>query len=182
LATLNDATIWLSLNDIVLTTSMEGDSSRSHLEAFKYCPLTSDTGEIVWRKLGDFNSDIFALGIHRESFNTVDTPFFLAECRRRIFARAYHYDKFMASLFDRPPRVSKRYSDCEMPLNLSDEDVLAEPVVLEKACRRLTDDGWNTDEVFLPSSWTRVRSLTAELREEILEFHTMTADRIARLK
>ena len=71
-----------------------------------------------------------------------------------------------------------------MPLDLSDEEVIAEPVVLEDACRRLTEDGWNTAGKFFPSTWTRVRYLTAELREEILEgeFHTMTADRIEKLK
>ena len=96
----------------------------------------------------------------------------------------YHYDKSMASIFDRPPRVLKRYSDCEIPLNLSDEEVLSEPVVLDEARRRLTEDGWNTEEKYLSSTWTRIRYLTAGLREEILEgeLHTMTADRIARLQ
>ena len=181
---LNDAMTWLSLNDFTLTTCTEGDSSKSYIRSFKYHTLTSDIGEIVWRKLGDLTSDIFAHGIHRESCGASNTPFFLVECRRRVFARVYHYDKSMASIFDRPPRVLKRYSDCEIPLNLSDEEVLSEPVVLDEARRRLTEDGWNTEEKYFSSTWTRIRYLTAGLREEILEgeLHTMTADRIARLQ
>lgn len=90
----------------------------------------------------------------------------------------------MSSIFDRPPRLLKRFSDCEIPLNLSDEEVLAEPEVFEEARRRLTEDGWNAEGKFYPSTWTRTRFLTADLREEILEggYHVMTADRAARLK
>ena len=129
---------------------------------FRALQFNIDIDETVWRKVGDLTSDIYAHGVYRESFNSSNTPFFLVECRRRIFARAYHYDKSMSSLFDRPPRILKRYSDCEMPLNLSDEEVLAEPVVLEEACRRLTEDGWNAEGKFFSSTWTRVRYLTAQ--------------------
>jgi hypothetical protein len=134
--------------------------------------------------LGDLCSDITALGIHYETLSATDVPFFLVECRRKVFAKAYYTDKFLATLFDRPPRLLKRYSDTQLPLDLTDAELLADTAVLIEARRQLTRDGWSTEEKFCASTWTRVRYLLAEMLEEILEYkyHPMTIENISALK
>lgn len=141
-------------------------------------------GERTWRRLGDLYSDILALGVYRESFNAVDCPFFLTECRRKVFAKAYHTDKFLATLFDRPPRLLKRHSDSILPLDLADAEILADSAELTEARDKLTPDGWNTEGKFHPSSWTRARCITGKMLEEILEykFRPMTTENISKLK
>jgi hypothetical protein len=141
-------------------------------------------GEHTWRCLGDLHSDITALGIYRESFIATNTPFFLAEYRRKVFAKAYHKDKVLASLFDRPPRLLRRYSDTMMPLDLTDMEILANPTELLEARDKLNSDGWNSEERFCASTWTRVRFILAELLEEVLEykFHAITTETVVKLK
>ena len=141
-------------------------------------------GEHTWRCLGDLCSDILTLGVFRESFNDTDTPFFLAECRRKVFAKVYYTDKFISTLFDRPPRLLKRYSNSKWPLDLADGELLAGPAELAEALAKLAPDGWNTEGKFCPSTWARVRCITAEMLEEIYEynFRPMTVDNITKLK
>lgn len=139
---------------------------------------------MTWRRLGDLYSDITAFGLHREAFNTTQTPFFLAEVRRKVFAKAYHRDQFVATLFDRPPRLLRRHSDCKWPLDLADSEILGNPFGSGDAQAKLTSDGWSSEGKFNPSTWARVRFLTGEMLEEILEYkcRPMTADSIQELK
>lgn len=113
-----------------------------------------------------------------------NTPFFLVECRRKVFAKVYYIDKFISTLFDRPPRLLKRHSDSKWPLDLADAEVLAGPAELAQAQAKLTPDGWNAEGKFCASTWARVRCITAEMLEEIYEYNfcPMTADNVAKLK
>lgn len=140
--------------------------------------------EPVWHLLGDLSSDIYNLGIHHEASITSGTPFFLAECRRRCFLKAYHLDGTFSALFNRPPRILRRYSDCKMPLNLSDEDIIADPVQLEQACSKLTPDGWDAEGRCFPTTAVRLRCLTAEIREDVAayEVRPMTRENLAELQ
>ncbi|EME48148.1 hypothetical protein DOTSEDRAFT_147401 [Dothistroma septosporum NZE10] len=150
---INDVMLWLSFENMRLTTHTEGDSS-----------------PIVWRRLGNVTTDIFAAGFHREAKNTSKTPFFLAECRRKAFVAAYQLDKFIATLLDLPPRILRRYSDCKMPLELTDEQLLSDPEALAQARARLSPDGWSPDKQYIPATWQRVRFQLGMLREDILEY------------
>ncbi|KAK4501066.1 hypothetical protein PRZ48_006872 [Zasmidium cellare] len=133
---------------------------------------------------GDLHLDMYALGIYRERFITIDTPFFLAECRRRTYARAYRNDKFISALLDRPPRLLKRRSNVDFPLDLTDEELLAEPGELALARGRLTPDGWAQSGFINAATWARCRSITAEMTEEIFEYRwqPITGELIAALK
>ncbi|CAK3812188.1 transcription factor C6 like [Lecanosticta acicola] len=150
---ITDVLLWHSFDHVRLCTHIDGDASLA-----------------VYRRLGELSTDVFECGIHRESTITADTPVFLAECKRRTFAACYHIDKFVSTLIDRPPRIPKRYSDCKMPLDLADHDLLAEPAALEAAKRKLTIEGWNSAGHYVPTSWQRVRYMLGILREEIHEF------------
>ena len=131
--------------------------------------LLTHVDRLRFRRLGDLATDILALGLNREATHAT-TPFFLAECRRRTFARAYYLDKVFASVFMRPPRITARHADCSLPLDLSDEELFASSAVIEHAKHNLTPDGWNTDGKHQVATWARIRYILAELREETVEY------------
>lgn len=123
----------------------------------------------VWRRVGDLATDLLTLGLNREATYSA-TPFFVAECRRRTFARAYYLDKVFAAVFDRPPRITARHADCNLPLDLSDDELFTSSDKLQKAKHNLTPDGWNTDGKHRIATWARIRYILAEFREETVEY------------
>ena len=127
---------------------------------------------------------MLALNMHKESSYT-SLPFYLAECRKRIFAATYQQDKMTSLLTDRPPRLIRRYSNCKMPLDLSDADLLVEdPMQPFNIQLGLTQDGWCTSPRYSGSSWARMRFKLATFYEEILEnvFEPLTPEYVARMR
>ncbi|KAE9367110.1 hypothetical protein N431DRAFT_83075 [Stipitochalara longipes BDJ] len=149
----NDAMIWMAFEYLRLTTQIEGESSPA-----------------IYRLVGDLSTYIYEFGIQRESSITRNTPFFVAECRRKTFAASFQFDKFVSALVDRPPRLLKRFSDCRMPLDLTDEELLSSETE-EQARASLTTDGWNPKIRYIPATWHRLRYMIGTLREEILEYN-----------
>ena len=126
-------------------------------------------GPLVWQRLGDLSTDLFAMGLHREPEDPDDVPFFLQECRRKMFAAAYRNDKSLATYFGRPPRIPLQYSDVRPPLDISDESLMAEGQSMDAALSSLDENGWNTEQKIWPASFVRVRYIMSHFREEILE-------------
>ncbi|EPS29676.1 hypothetical protein PDE_04626 [Penicillium oxalicum 114-2] len=152
LTPLNDLTIWLIHENLLLTDKMNWSSSPK-----------------CWNRLGELSTDMFALGLHRESTRPNELPQLLVESRRRVFAAAYQLDKSIATFLGRPPRIPLRYSDCQMPLDLPDDAFLSNQVRLAYAPGDLDSANWNVHSVFQRSSWMRVRFIVSTFREEILE-------------
>ncbi|CAG8100229.1 unnamed protein product [Penicillium olsonii] len=152
LTPLNDLTIWLVHENLLLSDLVNGDSSPS-----------------CWNRLGELSTDIFALGLHRDMKNTSDVPEFLLETRRRQFAAAYQLDKSIATFLGRPPRMPWRYADCRMPLDISDEALATDNMVLDYAHDYIDESGWSLHGVVQRSSWMRVRFIVSTFRDEILE-------------
>jgi hypothetical protein len=125
------------------------------------------TGSITWNRLGELATHIFELGVHKD--NPSSLPLFILESRRRLFAASYQLDKSIATFLGRPPRISWRHSDCLLPLDISDEALAGPPHTLEAAQRSLDTNGWNTNKVYQPASWIRLRFIISTFREEILE-------------
>ncbi|KAJ6131286.1 hypothetical protein N7523_001746 [Penicillium sp. IBT 18751x] len=150
-----DLMIWLAHEDLQLTTTIEGDASLS-----------------VWRRMSDLATDLFALGLNREStYSPNSIPFFLAEARRRMFSKVFYLDKLFAMVFHRPPRIAARHADCKPPLDLSDDELFPDsPGALDRTRKSLTHDGWNTDGRYRPTTWARVRYILGQFREEIVEY------------
>ncbi|KAJ5662675.1 hypothetical protein N7462_011601 [Penicillium macrosclerotiorum] len=155
-----DLMVWLAHENLQLATCFEGDASLG-----------------VWRRLGDLATDLLALGLNREATYSVDlAPFFLSECRRRFFVTDYYLDKLFAMIFNRPPRITARYADCKLPLDLSDDDIFAStPEKLEQAKSNLSEDGWNMDENYRTATWARMRYVLSQFREEIVEYQYQSA-------
>ncbi|KAJ5425765.1 hypothetical protein N7465_000835 [Penicillium sp. CMV-2018d] len=152
LTPLNDLTIWLLHEILLLSDIVHGDSSPA-----------------CWKRLGELSTDIFALGLHRDSKTPSDVPEFLLESRRRQFAAAYQLDKSIATFLGRPPRIPWRYADCRMPLDISDEALATDNTVLNYSHDYIDENGWSRNGVVQRSSWIRVRFIISTFRDEILE-------------
>lgn len=76
----------------------------------------------------------------------------------------------MATFFQRPPRIAKRYSDCELPLDLTDDQIFGSPTVLSEARSRLTADGWNPHGAYCSTTWYRLRCIASTLLEDQWEY------------
>ncbi|CAI7606503.1 unnamed protein product [Penicillium glandicola] len=152
LTPLNDLTVWLVHEILLLSDIVHGDSSPA-----------------CWKRLGELSTDIFALGLHRDSKPSSNIPEFLLESRRRQFAAAYQLDKSIATFLGRPPRIPWRYADCRMPLDISDEALATDDMILNYPHDHIDENGWNIRGVVQRSSWIRVRFIISTFRDEILE-------------
>lgn len=84
----------------------------------------------------------------------------------------YYLEKMFGLIFNLPPRITSRYVDVELPLDLSDEEIFAQTIEkLEEAKSRLTEDGWNMDGKFRAATWARLRYILSQFREEFVEFN-----------
>ena len=124
---------------------------------------------MAWRRIGDLTSTIYALGLHQDPSNQPKLPFFLAELRRMAYCNAYSSDKALSTFFGRPPRISKRYSSCQPPLDLTDEEVIAPDEARHRAIAKLDAAGWNTKRAVHRATWARIKLAINMIREETLE-------------
>ncbi|KAF2113030.1 hypothetical protein BDV96DRAFT_497104 [Lophiotrema nucula] len=154
-------TLLTPVNDIVIWMFWENLQ-----DTFMMCGYG---GSPCWRRVGELATQIYALGIHREA-NSSDVPFFVQETRRKLVCAAFTIDKTISTFLGRPPRMSKRHIDINLPLDLSDEELCADPVTLEAARLALDANCWNTGKSYHRASWVRLRYRSSHFREEVLDF------------
>lgn len=121
--------------------------------------LDTDTyyfkGYSSWRKIGDVISSIFAIGYHEDIDAKPDVPFFLAQLRKTAFARIFSADKNVSTFLGRPPRMSKRFSNFQIPSSFP--------------AQQQNLHTWDPDQDASFLAETRWSALCASLKEEILE-------------
>lgn len=93
----------------------------------------------------------------------------VSEWRRRLFCYVFANDKKLSTLTGRPPALSRRYSTCKMPLDLSDAQMMVEGQELEQLKNALDYDGWNTSGEVHPNTSCRAWFVMSLIRDEILE-------------
>ena len=134
-----------------------------------------DTSQQLWRRLGGLASAITAAGLHREadsaySPSSSQAPSFLvAEFRRRLFCMFYSADKQLSTFMGRPPALSKRYATCKIPLDLTEEEMMATGDELDLIRSRLDANGWNTSGHISHNTICRAWANVMVIRDEILE-------------
>ena len=134
------------------------------------CTLTNrNVGPLVWKRLGKLSTNILALGLHDDDGHALKVSFLLRELRRRVFAASYVIDKRLCTFLGRPPRISRRYGSCQLPLDLSDHQLLADEASIEIALSKLDSSGWNTSQVLCNASLLRAKCRLSQHREEVLE-------------
>ncbi|KAJ5648871.1 uncharacterized protein N7484_002594 [Penicillium longicatenatum] len=148
---LNDAVSWLISQRLFLATLVHGDRDYR-----------------AWRALGDLSTIIFTLGLNQPPSDE-NAPFWLVETRKRVMGSAFSSDKQMATFLGRPPRISWRFCDITPPLDLSFDDIIAEPEVRDNAISKLDANGWNTENNDTQAVWLRAYLIMGPVRESILE-------------
>ncbi|KAL1303658.1 hypothetical protein AAFC00_007013 [Neodothiora populina] len=131
--------------------------------------VRGDTYYGAWTRLGEACDALIVMGLHQDKKVNSTTSFFISQLRTRIFADIYVHDKLMATFLGRPPRLSHRYCVLQLPLDLSDDEIMLEGPKLESAISGLKDD-WNTVNRFSRVTRRRIWIPQARIREKILEF------------
>ncbi|PWY91164.1 hypothetical protein BO70DRAFT_392808 [Aspergillus heteromorphus CBS 117.55] len=123
----------------------------------------------AWKTLGEASTLALALGLHQPDPEDRSAPFFLIELRRRTMTAGYIIDKELAMILGRPPRISRRHCDLQLPLDLSYAEMTADRQTRDLACSKLDAHGWNTEGLLSKGIRPRVGQLIAMLRENVLE-------------
>ena len=152
LATVNDITVWMFYENYVFTIMMCGYAGKYLYSSFREAVLIKTTGPPAWRRIGELATQVYALGIHQDK-KCAHAPTWLAETRRRLFCATYNQDKSISTFLGRPIRISKRYTDVQLPLDLADDEVTGDEETLNAAIQALDADGWNTKGRWLRASW-----------------------------
>ncbi|RAK98482.1 putative chromatin structure remodeling complex protein RSC3 [Aspergillus ibericus CBS 121593] len=127
LGTLSDPLAWAMIQHTVFLSCMHGSSNHR-----------------TWQMLGEITTTVFALGLHQPEADST-TPFFLTEIRKRTMVGAYSIDKEFATFLGRPPRICWRYCNIQYPLDMTYDEIVAEPEARDAALQRLDSAGWNLD-------------------------------------
>ena len=127
------------------------------------------SGRQSWKRHGDIAGAITALGLHRGSDIGNSPSFKVSELRKRILCSAFATDKQLATYTGRPPALSRRYCNCQIPLDLTDEQLEAEGEELAEILNKLDVNGWSNDGVVSRASIARAWMLMSLVRDEILE-------------
>lgn len=103
---------------------------------------------------------------------------FQHELKRRIYASIYNFDKVISTFTGRPPLLSRQYSTTQLPLEISDEDVLSDRI--SDAVIKLDSNGWDRSEEreLYPTTVLRARTMLARNREALLEVLETSQDSI----
>ena len=154
-----------TVNEFVISLMASAYSLQAYYEG--------DNSQQLWRRHGGMASAVTALGLHREPESAYSPStnhcFLVAEHRRRLFCYFFSLDKQLSTFMGRPPALSRRYSTCKMPLDLTDEQMMAEGQELDKIKTRLDANGWNTDGIVSPNRIFRAWMCLSVIRDEILE-------------
>ncbi|KAJ5313146.1 uncharacterized protein N7443_000030 [Penicillium atrosanguineum] len=151
--TLDDAFIWALFEHYNITEYTKGEA----------CYATYCIGAEV-------NSVLIAMGLHQEAKANGQIPFFLAELRKRLRVMVYTAEISIATFLGRSPRLSHRYMNLHLPLDLTDSQLFSEdPQELAVAIAKLDEQGYNQDGEIRHVSWIRSSISFTKRREEVLE-------------
>ncbi|RAK99003.1 uncharacterized protein BO80DRAFT_466457 [Aspergillus ibericus CBS 121593] len=134
---------------VLLQNSSDGDDSKQN-----------------YTNVGHLARLVTDMGLHLGSSHGC---FVQAQLEHKAFHRAFTMDKSISTSCGRPPQLTRRFNQCPLPLELSDEQLLLPGDELEVVIGLLDPDGWSTSDRSYPVSYLRALSLLGRHREEILE-------------
>jgi hypothetical protein len=164
----NPLLVYLLYKHSLLETIISGDASKFKVFTRTLVARLIYTGIIYWRQHGDLASMTTAVGLHRDTDSIPKTVSIASEMRRRIYAAVFNIDKVIATLMGRPPFLSRRHSSTPLPLDLSDEYLLAGEPHLSNAVSSLDATGWNTEGQIYSTMILRARTMFAYICGDIL--------------
>jgi len=123
---------------------------------------------MLWRAHGDLINATTGLGLHRDK-HLQSTPTISSEMRRRTWAVVFGIDKTIAAFTGRPPGLSHRFNLCPLPLDLSDEILLAPKEERDRAISILDANGWSQNGEVSTATGIRAVMIHSLILSEILE-------------
>ncbi len=121
----------------------------------------------LWKRLGSLVNAVTAFGLHRDLSATEPISHLYVEHNKRLFASTFSTDKVLATFLGRPPAMSRHYVSAQLPLDVSEEDVMADNH--SRLREELDQNGWNTMGMIFPATISRAFMLSSMIRDEILE-------------
>lgn len=100
----------------------------------------------------------------------------VSELRKALFQSMFLIDKQLATFTGRPPTLSRRYCNCQMPLDLTEDELMAEGEELAQIVAKLDADGWSTTGKVSRTTIDRAWALMSLIRDEILELSLGPSD------
>ncbi|KAF1953467.1 hypothetical protein CC80DRAFT_149754 [Byssothecium circinans] len=149
---LNDLSLWLLYENSVV-----------------YCAMRTRGSYENWKKAGTVMTALAFCNLHEEIRVDDHTPFWMAEIRKRLLCCVYQSDKYSAIYNGRPPRLTRQYCSLQVPLDLSDSQLMLDGPDLEKAIAALDDQGFNRRGAVQRCTLERLFVADALITEEILE-------------
>ncbi|KAM0255533.1 hypothetical protein ACHAQJ_005680 [Trichoderma viride] len=138
--------------------------------------VSGDAGMQYWRTHGDLMAMTTYLGLHvSPNADPMDWSI-TTQIKRRLFAAIFSHDKVTATFTGRPAFLSRRFSSTPLPLDMSDEILLAKPPLTDYGDCRVDENGWNIDGQIYLTTTLRARTMLAYVRDEILEIALQSID------
>ncbi|CAI6301925.1 unnamed protein product [Periconia digitata] len=134
-----------------------------------YCALRTKGSYQNWKKTGTLITALVFCNLHEEIKVDEKTPLFISELRKRLFAAVYQSDKYSAIYSGRPPRLTRKFCRLQVPLDISDAQLMSVGSDHEKIVRGIDENGWNTRGAINLSTFQRLFVSDALLAEEIVE-------------
>lgn len=109
-------------------------------------------------------------GSHAEIADIGEKPLMRLELERRLFWAFFITDKTTVSFTGRPPLLTRHYVTTPFPLDLKDEDLLADERTFRNAvATNLDPSGWDKKNGLYSSTILRARAMLSLIRDEIFE-------------
>ncbi|KAK2599107.1 hypothetical protein QQS21_005448 [Conoideocrella luteorostrata] len=131
--------------------------------------ITGDASLSCWRAMAESVAMLTFLGFHAESSSPSYQPCLSSEARRRVTAHVFIMDKVVTLFTGRPPQISRRYVSTPPPLDLDDDEILADEAQVAEYVRSLDQNGWNTKGGLFAATALRCRYFIALIRDELIE-------------
>lgn len=131
--------------------------------------MDGDAAGTCWYSHGAGVSMMTFMGLHALDTEMPYTPTLCSENSRRVVAQIFNVDKWCVAFSGRPPLIHRRFCTTPLPLDLADEELIADEATLRKAVSELDDRGWNTKGQIHPATLVRARRMLAGNLEEVME-------------
>lgn len=150
-----------ALNDLYLWLLYEN--------SIVYCSMRTKGSYENARKMSRLASALVSCNLHQKIEVDDNTPFFMAELRKRLFVCSYENDKYAAASAGRPPKLTRQYCQLQIPLDLTDAQTMSGSFNVNIGNGQSDRDGWNADGIVQGCTFARLSAANALILEETLE-------------
>ncbi|KAI0145120.1 hypothetical protein GGR57DRAFT_481412 [Xylariaceae sp. FL1272] len=149
----DDLFLWLLSENGVLTETIRGVGSFA-----------------AYRESGELINAVVAMGLHIDvKQGKPHIPFFLEQMRKHTLTGAYSSDVGTSSYLGRPNRLSHRYCNLVPPLDVTYDQMIAEPEEIKRIVASLDKHGFNTSGKFSRATWLKIWLGFSPIREDVLD-------------